>query len=261
MAGIMQSTGWSLKFDLGDEQMPRHNPRDERDWPQSQQSRSGQYRWQGGRRDDEYESESQSREGRNWRDEEYQRRGQERAGQSFRSDYERPSGPQANYGTEGRGGSWQNQRWQEAGPGDRRTEEYGSRYSSGRQENWNDRYAGLGGRGWREGLTDAMHQGQYSGRGPRNYKRSDSRIEEDINDRLTMHPMLDATDIEVSVQNGEVTLRGQADNRDAKRLAEDIAESVFGAREVNNQIRVRRPGEAQGSTQETGTQGQQRKAG
>ena len=56
-------------------------------------------------------------------------------------------------------------------------------------------------------------EGQFTGRGPRNYRRSDDRIEEDINERLTHHGMVDATDIEVSVQNGEVTMRGSVDSR------------------------------------------------
>ena len=40
------------------------------------------------------------------------------------------------------------------------------------------------------------------------------------------------------MSNGEVTLTGTVDDRQAKRLAEDIAESVSGVREVHNQIRV-----------------------
>ena len=128
---------------------------------------------------------------------------------------------------------------------DWRDEDYNHR--RGREtggDDWNERYAGLGGRGWYEGWSDAMHrgEGQYAGRGPRNYTRSDNRIEEDINERLTEHPMIDATDIEVSVQDGEVTLRGYVDHRQAKRLAEDIAESVFGVKDVNNQIKVKQRG-------------------
>lgn len=109
------------------------------------------------------------------------------------------------------------------------------------QYEWNERYAGLGGRGWREGLDDAMHRGHgpFAGRGPRNYQRQDDRIEEDINERLTDHPNIDASDIEVVVQNGEVTLRGEVNRREEKWLAEDIAESVFGVKDINNQIRVR----------------------
>ena len=86
-----------------------------------------------------------------------------------------------------------------------------------------------------------MHRnpGPYTGKGPRNYKRSDSRIEEDINDRLTEHPMLDATDIEVSVENGDVTLRGYVESRQAKRLAEETADWVPGVMDVHNDLQVR----------------------
>jgi hypothetical protein len=80
--------------------------------------------------------------------------------------------------------------------------------------------------------------GQHSGRGPKGWQRSDDRIREDVNERLTDHPHIDASDIEVQVQNGEVTLSGTVDDRQAKRLAEDIADSVSGVREVHNQIRV-----------------------
>jgi hyperosmotically inducible periplasmic protein len=106
-------------------------------------------------------------------------------------------------------------------------------------ETWNEGYGHLGGRGWREGLDDAMHHGPHAGRGPRNFKRPDSHIEEDINQRLTEHSWIDATDVEVSVENGDVILRGRVDNLEAKDLAEDIAESAFGVKSVENQIRVK----------------------
>jgi len=80
----------------------------------------------------------------------------------------------------------------------------------------------------------------YRGRGPKNYRRSDERIREDINDRLTEHEYLDASDIEVTVVSGEVILSGEVDNRHAKRLAEDIAESVIGVSNVQNNLRVQR---------------------
>jgi len=78
----------------------------------------------------------------------------------------------------------------------------------------------------------------HRGRGPRNYRRSDERISEDINDRLTEHPYLDASDIEVIVDGGEVTLNGSVESRQAKRLTEDIAESVAGVTNVENRLRV-----------------------
>lgn len=88
----------------------------------------------------------------------------------------------------------------------------------------------------REGESTARH---HIGRGPRNYRRSDSRIEEDINDRLTRDPYVDASDIEVSVKDGEVTLAGHVDSRSDKRRAEDLAEDVSGVRNVQNNLRVR----------------------
>jgi osmotically-inducible protein OsmY len=86
---------------------------------------------------------------------------------------------------------------------------------------------------------DARQTGQHRGRGPRNYTRSDDRIRDDINDRLTDHDYLDASDIEVEVNAGEVVLTGTVENRRAKRLAEDIAEDVSGVRNVENRIRVK----------------------
>jgi osmotically-inducible protein OsmY len=81
-------------------------------------------------------------------------------------------------------------------------------------------------------------QQNYSGRGPRNYQRSDDRIEEDVNEALTRHPGLDASEIEVKVQDGEVTLTGTVDSRQDKRMAEDAAEGCPGVRDVHNQLRV-----------------------
>ena len=85
--------------------------------------------------------------------------------------------------------------------------------------------------------------GQFAGRGPKGYRRSDERILDDINERLTQDPHIDASDIEVQVLNCEVTLLGTVDHREAKRRAEDIAESVFGINDVQNQIKVQNKNE------------------
>ena len=81
--------------------------------------------------------------------------------------------------------------------------------------------------------------GRHRGRGPRNYTRSDERIREDINDRFTDNDYLDASEIEVEVSSGDITLSGTVDTRYEKRLAEDVAERVSGARNVENRIRVK----------------------
>src|SRR5215510_13138458 len=86
--------------------------------------------------------------------------------------------------------------------------------------------------------ADEIRRGLYAGRGPRGYRRSDERIHEDVNDRLTDDWYIDASDIEVSVNNGMVTLSGRVNSREEKRRAEDFAESVSGVTDVSNQLRV-----------------------
>lgn len=82
--------------------------------------------------------------------------------------------------------------------------------------------------------------GPYSGRGPRNFRRSDERIFEEVGELLTRDAWLDASDIEVDVRNGEVHLRGAVQDREAKRRAEDIVENAVGVVDVHNEIRVQR---------------------
>lgn len=78
----------------------------------------------------------------------------------------------------------------------------------------------------------------YRGRGPKNYRRSDERIRETVNELLTDHDGVDATEIDVVVENGEVTLNGMVGSRWEKRLAEDIAASCRGVSDVHNRLKV-----------------------
>jgi osmotically-inducible protein OsmY len=80
----------------------------------------------------------------------------------------------------------------------------------------------------------------YTGMGPRGYRRSDARVFEDICDRLTVDPRVDASDVEVVVRDGEVTLNGSVRSREEKRYAEDVVEHVMGVRDVNNHLKVSR---------------------
>ncbi len=82
----------------------------------------------------------------------------------------------------------------------------------------------------------------HRGRGPRGYTRSDDRIREDVSDRLTDDPYVDASDIDIAVSGGEVTLSGHVMHRGAKRRAEDVAEAVSGVTHVQNNLRVRQAG-------------------
>ncbi len=87
--------------------------------------------------------------------------------------------------------------------------------------------------------------GPYTGTGPEGYHRPDDRIMEDVCDRLTQHGRLDARNIQVEVNNGEVTLKGMVDSRQARRMAEDTADSVPGVQDVHNELKVQRPPQQQ----------------
>ncbi|MEX0784726.1 MAG: BON domain-containing protein [Dehalococcoidia bacterium] len=94
------------------------------------------------------------------------------------------------------------------------------------------------------GQSRESSYGQYSGRGPKGYQRSDDRIREDVCERLTQAWDVDAEDIDVRVSNGEVTLSGSVMDRYQKRMAEDAIERVPGIRDVNNQLRAGMGGQA-----------------
>ncbi|HEX2535603.1 MAG TPA: BON domain-containing protein [Chitinophagaceae bacterium] len=85
---------------------------------------------------------------------------------------------------------------------------------------------------------DRRMEGAHRGKGPKTYNRSDDRIREDVCDRLSDDGYVDASDIDVRIENGEVTLTGTVDSRQAKRRAEDLVESISGVRHVQNNLRV-----------------------
>jgi osmotically-inducible protein OsmY len=91
------------------------------------------------------------------------------------------------------------------------------------------------------GDEDAEHrrEADHRGRGPRGYTRSDDRIREDVSDWLMEDAYVDASDIEVVVVAGEVTLTGTVDSRDMKWRAENLAADVLGVRDVHNRLRTR----------------------
>lgn len=82
----------------------------------------------------------------------------------------------------------------------------------------------------------------HRGKGPKDYQRSDDRIREDVCDRLSDEGSLDASEITVRVEKGEVTLDGEVDSRRAKRMAEDCVEDVSGVRHCQNNLRVKQAG-------------------
>jgi osmotically-inducible protein OsmY len=66
----------------------------------------------------------------------------------------------------------------------------------------------------------------------------DERIRKNLNNRLADDTDIDASDIEIRVENRVVTLRGSVDSLWDKRRAEDIAKAIPGVRSVNNKLRA-----------------------
>jgi osmotically-inducible protein OsmY len=84
----------------------------------------------------------------------------------------------------------------------------------------------------------AEGRGPHVGKGPKGYQRSDERIWEDVGDILERHPDIDASDIELQVSEGVVTLTGTVENRRVKRMVEDAIDAVPGVKDVSNQLRI-----------------------
>ena len=65
---------------------------------------------------------------------------------------------------------------------------------------------------------------------------------DDIQDRLCQDPQLDATEIDVKIEKGEVILTGFVPDKQSKRRAEDVVETVAGIKQLENRLRTHVPG-------------------
>ena len=172
--------------------------------------------------------------------------------------YSRPSNYSRRYGSEERYGQRAGRYYdrpfgseEERRPAGRFGERAGYEYD---EPGYRDAYRPAGDR-WEQAASDAIdswfgdevaersrrmdeRRQQNRGKGPKNYRRSDKRIREDVNDRLSDDYYVDASDIEVQAKQGLVTLTGTVGSRHDKRRAEDIAESVSGVTDVENRLRV-----------------------
>ena len=89
--------------------------------------------------------------------------------------------------------------------------------------------------------------GNHRGKGPKGYERSQERIKEEICDRLTDDDSIDASEIEVNLNQGEVTLSGSVSDKQTKRRVEDMIESMSGVKSVQNNLRISSGQEKTGS--------------
>jgi osmotically-inducible protein OsmY len=82
----------------------------------------------------------------------------------------------------------------------------------------------------------AEEEASYRGKGPA--RRTDLQITSALEDLLTEDPWLDASGMQVSVQQGIVTLSGTVPSRAAKRRAEELADTIRGVRDVQNTLTI-----------------------
>jgi hypothetical protein len=91
---------------------------------------------------------------------------------------------------------------------------------------------------WIRGENAPIRTASHIGKGPKGYTPSAQRIREGIMQALTDDGDVDASDIEVEVDNGIVTLRGSVPVKKMKYLAENCAEAIPGVEDVMNELRV-----------------------
>ncbi len=95
---------------------------------------------------------------------------------------------------------------------------------------------GCGGPWWARRYGAATVTSQR-GKGPAAH-RTDDQIKAVIEAALTDDTWLDASGVQVSVQQGIVTLTGTVPSREAKRRAETLADRVSGVRDVRNTLTI-----------------------
>ena len=78
----------------------------------------------------------------------------------------------------------------------------------------------------------------HRGRGPKNYRRSDERLGEQLHQRLSDDPEIDASGITLEVTNGRVALSGEVESRRAKHHVEDLVDACPGVVEIDNRLRI-----------------------
>ncbi len=84
-----------------------------------------------------------------------------------------------------------------------------------------------------------LHENHF-GKGPRGYRRSQERIRDEVCQILAQDFFLDASGLEVELDDHVLILKGEVDSRRDKRRAEDLVADVPGVEDVQNQLRVKR---------------------
>jgi hypothetical protein len=88
--------------------------------------------------------------------------------------------------------------------------------------------------------SESFREKIHMGKGPKGYRRSDTRIYEDVCSVLSDRADIDAGEVEVEVLEGCVYLKGEVLERNIKKRIEAAIEHLPGVRDVQNEIMVSR---------------------
>lgn len=80
--------------------------------------------------------------------------------------------------------------------------------------------------------------GPYTGIGPKGYDSAGGPAGQEVVSRLTQHGQIDASNIEITILDGEVLLEGTVDSDETKRLTEEATESIPNVNSVQNLLKV-----------------------
>ena len=107
------------------------------------------------------------------------------------------------------------------------------------------------GMGWADEGSDSQSLGQHfnvkpdpetlsnhRGRGPKGWKRSDPLIHDQVCETLMRSANVDASDVEVAVVDGIVTLSGSVPDKRMRRIAEIEIHDLPGVVQVFNHLRI-----------------------
>ncbi len=89
----------------------------------------------------------------------------------------------------------------------------------------------------------------FQGVGPKGYARSDERLKEEISERLSDDPDIDASDVSIECSNGKITLSGQVDERWMKHHIENLVDRSSGVKDIDNRLTIGQRQDARSTAQ------------
>ena len=79
----------------------------------------------------------------------------------------------------------------------------------------------------------------HRGKGPRNHARSDAGLQAHVSELLTEHDEIDASNLDVHVADGAITLTGTLDDGHMRGKLDELLGGIAGVRAIHMSIAVR----------------------